>query len=248
MMWTNDSIPFAFNSEIVEWDIQSGNTSIMEYFQLISQKKIDQLKDAPKQTRLIAVGLLQNSVPGLRRKLEEGFDTIVNLFIDNNDLNRDTDILTIMRDAVYVKNRTIRYADYPPSVHFIPKNQYHAYLLLGNIKVFFKRGKCDVKGIADEQVDSHKDGILKFLNEVIDLREHSSQASLNEYFHSVADAYKKRELDLDWYREFNASSSYKLTLDGMEANLPMITEDELPDIDISYNYTKIILPLIQMLG
>ena len=71
---------------------------------------------------------------------------------------------------------------------------------------------------------------------------------INELFSDFVLSYKKRELPYDYYREFNPTSKFRINLFGTETMMDSIDSDEFLNLcDISYNYEKVILPLIRML-
>lgn len=237
---------YCFGSDIVEWDISSANTSLMSFYYLKSQKVIERLQSLPKEQRVIKVGLMLQKDKEFSKALQQSFDDITDLFIKANGLTSE-DIIGVRKDAVYVKNHVVTVQDFGDCVHFIPKNSYHAYIYLDPIEVFIGSRRTDVKGISDENTELHKDGMLTMIGDVVRLCEVGDTYGLNEYMHSVADAYKKRELPLEWYREFNSNSCFKWIDDDGYVLLADILEKDLDQVDISHNYFKVILPVIQML-
>ena len=68
----------------------------------------------------------------------------------------------------------------------------------------------------------------------------------------MVNMYKRKELAIEYYREFNSTSCYKIIdNEGNEFMFDDISEDYIEekgyDIDISYNYLNIVIPLIRLL-
>lgn len=252
MFWLNKERNLILNAEIIEWDIASGNTSIMKENRLASRSIISELEHMNKQDRVVAVGKIMRKNKDFSKKLEEGFNDAVNKFIENNDISKDLDILSIKRDAVYLVNKSVYYPDVGEHIHFVPKNIYHAYMNLGGKEFYFKRTiqgeSIDVKGMNDKLLPKHRNGINNLLLQVINLLEKMDDTEAHEYMHEFVDAYKKRELDLDYYRAYNEESKFYVDIGEDETVMfDVITEDMLDSVDIRYNYSNIILPLIELM-
>ena len=248
MFWKNPDFDKVINSRIIEWDIKSGNTSIMRAFNLCPIERIQELEEMKKQDRVIAVGNMMKDSE-FSKKLEAGFNQVVNEFMELNGLNKDDDVLRIMRDAVYVINKPIKYDSIREYCHFIPKNEYIGYFFLSPYEFFISQHSIDVKGIDDEKLKSHENGTLRVIRDVYDacVEYNMDQVKINAFMKGVVDAYIHRDLEFDAYREFNNESNFRINMYGHEVLSDAITERDLSDVDISFNYLKIIIPLIKLL-
>ena len=240
MQKTNRDYPFIYNNEIIEWDIKSANTSLMSYYNLQPEKVIQKLASMAKSQREIAVGKLMRKDKEFSRNLEESFNKIIQEFMDTNELSWD-DIVSVKKDAVFVKNHKIAHSEFG-AVHFIPKNQYKHVLLLPKYEIYISDSVTDVKGIPNEKLSLHEDGMLDFIRTTMDSA--SEMSHLQSFFKEYVTAYKRKELEFDAYREFNSDSFFRI---GGE--FPMMTdamiEDDMEFLDISYNYINVIIPTIQ---
>ena len=248
MFWKNPDFDKVINSRIIEWDIKSGNTSIMRAFNLCPIERIRELEEMKKQDRVIAVGNMMKDSE-FSKKLEAGFNQVVNEFMELNGLNKDDDVLRIMRDAVYVINKPIKYDTIREYCHFIPKNEYIGYFFLSPYEFFISQHSIDVKGIDDEKLKYHENGTLRVIRDVYDacVEYNMNQVKINAFMKGVVDAYIHRDLEFDAYREFNNESNFRINMYGHEVLSDAITERDLSDVDISFNYLKIIIPLIKLL-
>ena len=240
MQKTNRDYPFIYNNEIIEWDIKSANTSLMSYYNLQPEKVIQKLASMAKSQREIAVGKLMKKDKDFSKNLEESFNKIIQEFMDANQLSWD-DIVAVKKDAVFVKNHKITHSNFG-SVNFIPKNQYQHVLLLPKYEIYLSPSKIDVKGIPDEKLIYHKDGMIDFISTTMEIA--SNYSKLQSFFKEYVYAYKYKELEFDSYREFNSDSLFRI---GGE--FPMLSdsmiEDDIDVLDISFNYVNVIIPTIQ---
>lgn len=236
------------NSNIIEYDIRHANTSLMRYYNLAPLDFIDKLDSYTKMKREVYVGNMQRDDKEFSKSLLKGFDDMMNLFLSTNNLSVDSDILAIKKDAAFVINHPVPITDFGGCVHFVQKNRYKHYIRIGIYECYIKEdGSMDVKGIGDRDALSlHKDGILTFINGIIDLYIKNDREKLNDYLHAFTDAYKDRALPFEFYREFNSVSSYKYYDGDNEIVLDDIDESTINDIDISWNYFNVILPTIRL--
>ena len=92
--------------------------------------------------------------------------------------------------------------------------------------------------------------MLDFLREVFLLCDNyqGDKNVIGSYLSKFADAYKRRQLEFDYYRPFNDISAFDIDFgDGNVVRLDNIDETYINEIDISYNYLKLFLPLMRKL-
>jgi hypothetical protein len=249
MLYLNDNRVFVINSEIVEWDIEKGNTSIMREYSLTDEDTISRIEALSKKKRLVEVGLLMKKDSKFSKGLESGFNKAVLTFMERNDLDKDYDILSIKRDAVFVVNKNIKHPLTGEHVKFRRKKTYDSYLYIKPYEFYFsKNGSIDVKGMNDSSIPLHTDGMLEFLSTYVTLSKRylPDKSKIHAYLNNFATVYKNRELDFSYYREFNTTSAYRYCADGNIAYLESIDEELLKNVDIRHNYKNIILPVVQL--
>ena len=236
-----------FNASIIEYDIKSANTSVMKYYNLYDIKKLEFFESLPKDKRNKAIGLkLLRGNPELNKKLEKAFTDIINEFMRANNLDKDDDILSIKKDAVFVCNKECPITTFGP-VNFVKKNKYHAYIRIDRYEFYVGDKTVDIKGLGDSAM-YHKNGISLLIEDIIKTAETTLDSrTINEYIARLCKLYKEKQLDIEIYREFNMNSKFKCNVNGMEMYLDNIGYDYLDNYcDISFNYINIILPLMRL--
>ena len=233
----------AYNSSIIEYDIRHANINVSKYYNLYDDVKyLDTLDALPKKEREVKFGLLLRKNKEFSKNLEIAFNNIVKEFLDANNLDIDLDVISVKKDAVFVINHKVEKTVFGP-VEFVQKSKYHAYLNLNRIE-FYIGDKTDVKGLGDEY-KLHQEGIILLIEELFDHIERGKNP--NEFLAEVAELYKKRQLNLEMYRQFDSKCKYRCTIDDNPVLLDNISYEILDEsCDISYNYINIILPLIRM--
>jgi hypothetical protein len=201
----------------------------------------------PKGQREVLVGKLQRDNRDLNDKLMKSFDAMMQNFLDTNKLSIENDILSIKKDAAFVINRKVDTTDFG-CIHFAAKNRYKHFAHIGLYEFYITEDRrVDVKGIGDrDALDLHVNGMLKFINDIIDIYISNDKTEMNQYLHDFVEAYKERELPFDYYREFNSQSAYKYIDGDNEIMLDDIDESTIDNVDISWNYFNIILPTIRL--
>ena len=249
MQFTHDL--FIYNSTITEWDISKANVSLMRYYNLYPLNKVAQLEKLPKSKREIQVGLLCRDNKEFNKALSKSFDDIMEEFLSENNLDKDEDVVSIKKDAAFVINVDIKNSVFG-NVRFVPKNIYRGFVKLGRYEFFLREDHTfDVKHWTKaKDVHIHDNGMLDFLKDVFMICEQTQgdKDSIGDYLHKFAEAYKKRDLEFDYYRPFNDISAYDIAFgDGNIVRLDNIDESYINNIDISYNYLNLFLPLMRKL-
>ena len=258
MFWINPNLPYIVDHSIGEYDIKSGNVSIMKCFKdrfapPLKDDQIDQIAALDKNARVIRVGNMMRDIPKFSETLEKGFNEVVYRFCEENhlDMTESTeDIVSIKRDAVFVvdkpiiKDRILQYC------HFVKKNEYDGYIHIPGYEFYIDShaNRIDVKGMQDDKLEFHKDGILQL---ILDLYQECKSTNLNRYrvskwLEDFCDAYLSRDLPFDYYRQFDSNSKFKMNMGSMEYFSDQIEEEDMEDLDIEYNYRKIIIPLLNV--
>ena len=235
------------NSDITEYDIKHANTSLMRYYKIYPSEKLDAIDKMPKIRREYTIGMLCRKDKTINKKLAKSFDDMMMKFLETNDLTED-DLISIKKDAAFVINRKVKERIFD-CVEFAIKNSYCAYIKIPHYEFYIKKDKSvDVKGIGDKDaLELHKNGILEFVNNVIELYAKQDTEELSRYLHEFVEVYKNRELPFEYYREFNSQSAF-ITHDEMGGTVVLDELDDsmISDIDITFNYVNVIMPIIRV--
>lgn len=252
----NDLRTLEINSSIVEWDIRRAGLNLIKEHELLSCSLIEELEKLPKKDCDIAIGKLQIKDKELSKSLEKAFTDAMNDFLTSNGIDKDIDVTTIKKDACFVINKKVHTSEFGKYIKFVPKNEYHAYIYIKPFEFYFKRnGDIDIKGLTSDKktrsqiINLHENGILNLLRYIIELSETSGmdKKKINSFLHEFVEMYKKKELDYDYYREFNIESRFRYQFLNAETMADYIDTKMLDKVNIEYNYKKIILPLINLL-
>ena len=242
--YINTDIEYLISREIIEYDIQSAGFNIIKYYKMLSDDKIKHLESLNKKQRQRTIGLYQRNNKEFADRLNKKFVEIRKLFFESNQLDSG-DVLSIKKDAI-ITLRRCNYTDFD-NIHFVEKNIYTSYFYMNGFEFYLGQDNLDVKGISDEKLALHKDYMLDFLQKIFKMLEISSRKQTIVNLKEFAQYYKELKLHPGYYRELNRDSLYRLkrTING--DNIALDEYMELPDIDISYNYVKYIVPLINLL-
>ena len=91
--------------------------------------------------------------------------------------------------------------------------------------------------------------MIEFFKDFFSLYESGSTKLLIDYITEFVYRYKTRLLEIEYYREFNATSSYMLN-DIIEKKgfiIDEIDSSALSNINIAYNYFNYLVPMTTML-
>ena len=202
-------------NEIYEYDIAKANISILLQAGIIKQREYDMFSQMTKYQREVTLGCMQKT-PLIREALKEGFKIARKKLIDANHLTED-DIVSIKKDAFY----TLRRLDKTTFGHidFTLRNQYDIYIYCRGIEIYyglneFDEGVMDIKGISDGKLQYHE-AYVSFIAYILKLVIKNNVDMAIQELMSFIQKYDNRELELDYYREFNAESMFRIGNFGM---------------------------------
>jgi hypothetical protein len=200
----------------------------------------------PRDEREVTVGKLMRKSREFSEKLEKSFTDIIEEFIAANNLDREVDIISIKKDAVFIRNRSVKKTRFGDSVLFRPKGEYGGFIPIPGLEFYWKNGGgFDVKGISDELLPLHADGVLDLMESIF--RESNKTLDLWRYMKEYAYFYKTRQLPFAAYRQFDNSSKFLVHMLGQDVQMDMISESVLEYVDISYNYLNIYLECLKLI-
>lgn len=225
-------IPY-ISGNIIEYDIQAANITMLKKYHLIDDEYYFYLKSLPKIDREIAIGLKIKEDKSYYTTIKKGITDAKLLLFEKNDI-KAYEIVRVANDAVYI-NRA-----YPLKYHifddivFNMKSVSSVMLKIQNI-IFQYNNKngiidIDVKGLGDNMI-LHQNYMISFIATVIQYVEQASIQDAINFISNFYQKYVKKELDIGFYRELNSASSYRTKSIGY--GLSSVTN--LNNIDINYN-------------
>ena len=242
--FTNPNIVYTFNREIVEYDLKEAGFSLTKEYNLLDKRTIDKLEKYKKDKRKIELGQIQRENSVYRESLKEVFKEARRLFIEHNELE-PSDIISIKKDAIFTM-RKCKYKEFGKHIFFRPKNYYTSYIhLTKNLEFYYNPRQLDIKGMNSENEKLHEDYMIKFIKTFFKKMETESPEVVLDYSKRFISKYKRKELEVGYYRTFNSDSCYMLN-DGSGDRYMEYWEDEKDTLDISYNFHNILIKMIQI--
>ena len=239
----NRNIVLLYNRVIIEYDLRSAGINLCEEYHLLDKDDMKKLRELPKKDATVQLGKMQIKNTKLKEGLKSAFQDIRRRFFEENSLEKE-DILSVKKDAIFTLKEV------PVTkfgiCEFARKNQYSAFMRLGELEFYYNYDKLDVKGIGDDVLDKHKDYMLHFIHMLFYKMENDTEYEVKRYFTRFYSRYKLRELELGYYREFSVNSNFRVIEDDViydnEAFIPY--DDKRYRLDIGYNFQHILLPLV----
>ena len=241
--WLDKSIDFII-SDIIEYDMRRAGLSISKELHLLSMDSIAKLESMEKSKSDKQLGIIQRENPEFKSALKEGFKQFRLKFGEINEL-QDSDILSVKKDAIYTK-KYCQFTSIGEHILFREKNHYEAYMHLNNLELYWNSdGTLDVKGIAESNVEYHKDYMISFLWKFIAYLSCYDIDSARKYLVKFIDDYKFKRLSIGYYREFNSQSVYSYIMYDSPTTADYLDEKYLPLIIPHYNYLNVLVPLLK---
>ena len=249
--YLNKGIRYLKNVKIREYDMVDGGFSIIKKYSLLNNKEIDNLSNLSKMDRHKRVGMLIRNNYELSKNLLNGFKESRLLFAEKNKI-KELKILSIKKDALFIIEDSADILELEGNINFKLKNIYSSFLLLDRTEIYYSNRKnfMDIKGISEENIELHRDFMYNFIKKIIKSNElDGSKNNLFSLLKSFRELYLCGQLDLDYYREFNASSKFRLNKLLYDSTLYVdkISDEFIPYLNTEYNYVMILRHLINNL-
>jgi len=243
--YLNKNIEYLINTEITEYDIKSAGFNIIKRYKMLSDDIIERLESMDKKRRQISIGLYQKNDPDFKEELNAKFVEVRKIFFEANELH-DDEVLSIKKDAVITLKKCHNTTF--DNIEFVDKNNYTSYFYINKYEFYVNDKQLDLKGISDSKLELHKKYMIDFLYKIFRLFEtNSNKKYIIDNLREFISFYKDKRLHIGYYRELNNDSLFKI--DTLLANEFKGLEHtkSLDRIDISYNYLKYIVPIMNIL-
>lgn len=242
--YLNKNINYIISNEIIEYDIKSAGFNIMKYFNLLDKDKIKKLEFLDKKQRQIQIGLYKKYDKSLSNKENERFKDIRKWFFEVNNLS-DDDIISIKKDAIITTKRCLN--TQLDNIEFVEKNIYTSYYYIDKKEFYYNKNTVDVKGINDEKLIQHREYMLDFLYTLFKMNEISKRNKIIDYIKEFSHYYKRKKLNVNYYRELNEESLFRLNSELYKNIIGSNSINDVSLLDISYNYLHFVIPLMRIL-
>lgn len=247
-LWKNDNflnrnIMFLFNKEITEYDMKEAGFSLIQEFKLLPESKIAYLKKFGKDERKIKIGDMQRENEQLRNGMKDAFAQARKDFMEFNKLEPN-DIITVKKDAI-ITSKICKHTEIGKYINFRPKHSYTSYIQLGKrLEVYYSPYDFAVKGIGDDKLVYHEDYMIHFLKLFFKKMESEDRTTVIGFTRRFIDKYKRRELEVGYYRQFDAKSEFHVL--GSDDKYMEFWEEDKDELDISYNFLNVLIKLIKI--
>lgn len=246
-LWNNVNykypMKFCHNIFIREYDMSKANISSLLYAKKIDKNLYDYLYNADKPVREKYIGIMILKDPSIYQSIQDGIiEGKRRLFLNNN--LKDSDILSIKNDAVFVIGKDLLYTEFD-IFKFNCKNVYTMYIQSQDIEIYYGDElsldgslsvNLDIKGINDDLLPLHQPGMLDIISETCYLLQHDTIQHCILFLSDICNKYINLELPIEYYREFNYLSKYKVKTNIFSYYLDDINDKYKFQIDINRNF------------
>lgn len=228
------------NNIIREYDISKANISILRQYNVIDDSLYNKLYKSDKLYRNIYIGNLCKD-ESISNILSNGFIESRKILFTRNNINKN-DILSIKKDAIYTIDKELKYTTFG-YINFNCKNTYTIFMKLCNLEIYYMDNiidnkvniNIDVKGINDNLLPLHQNGILGFICDVCYKLLRNPIQDIVKYISNFYDDYVNRRLDICYYRDLDMYSLYTINTKYTSFKLKNISYDMINIIDINRN-------------
>jgi hypothetical protein len=244
-LWRNINyktpVKYYINTYIREYDLSKANINALLYQGRIDKSQYNIFYNMDKKQREITIGKMISKDRTIYQDIQSGIkEAKRKLFLTNNI--EDLDIVSIKNDAVFIVGKYLKETEFPPFT-FIVKNEYNIFLQLQELEIYYSdfidNGgydiNIDVKGIGDNNLLLHQNGMLDLICEVCRRLQRESIDETMSYVSMMYSKFINRELGKEYYRNFDSFSMYIIPTFMQFVQVPDISEDMKYAVDINRN-------------
>lgn len=240
-----------FIGQITELDMVSAGLSVIKAERLLPQDVIKRIEALPKSKQSIAIGKISRipEFKSLATLITQGIQRYVNELLTINGVSEDR-ILSVKRDAVFITGPCPGNLQVNTFIKFKAKHSYTSFLKLNGIEIYAvpKREIIDIKGIPDNRISYHKNGINRLILDYLGYVEKGNTIDAAETIQQFRIDYLNRKLPIDFYREFNALSLFAIKAGLHIYQMELNDKHHINDIEILFNLYNVIIPLAQAIA
>jgi hypothetical protein len=224
---------------IVEYDIKSANINCLLNSGVISKEDYDRYNNMEKHDREIAIGNLHKILAGDGINVSEIISNKIReyryKFVNSNNIE-DFEIVRIAKDAMYINRSVdIQYTTFDDNILFRKKLVASSMINLNGVLVFawyddHNEINIEVKGLG-KNAEYHQNGMLTLIANTMYLVDRSGIQDAILYIQEAYKMYICRQLPIEYYREFNGISDYKI----INSKYTLSSVNSLASVDIGYN-------------
>lgn len=237
------NLDYIVSSIITEYDISKGNISILRYMNVIDDQLYWELYNAPKQERVVRVGLMMRENKDLNRAVTNGFVEAKRLLFEANRI-QDREVQSIRNDAVFIINRKLPYTSLG-LINFVEKNEYTEYFKIDKKEYYYnfnpltQTETLEVKGISDNILPLHEKYMLDFIKAIMWSVQNEPIENAIDMIKTFDEKYSNYELESGYYRRFDSESKFQTKRMSKYNTFKLdylLHEEEKVYLDISYNH------------
>ena len=235
-------ISYLINVYLREYDIEKANISALYELGVLNEEQYKAYYSMPKHDREVEIGCYLKYRPNLLPLLQSKILEFRNMFISSNNID-ENQILYLDNDSITIidpksKTQDDRISHFGTHINFKLKNVYTSYYKLGSVDLLYNSNNESfrVKYAGQKLIDRHKDTFLDFLLALCYEAETSNLSNVLLMLKGFYTQYIQYQLPVNFYREFNQNSKFKLK-SGLAFTYysDIMTDIQTDQIDISYN-------------
>ena len=231
------------NSFIREYDLSKANINALLYTKRISNKEHDHYLVMDRQERETKIGLWIKKDPSVYKSIQQGIIEAKRRLVFANNIE-DFDIISVKNDAMFIVGKDLVYTAFPP-FEFKVKNTYTVYLQVADLEIYygdtvdpingFVNTNIDVKGISDDMLTLHQDGMLDLICNLCYKIQREDIKDTMKWMSQIYEAFINRSLPKVYYRNFDSFSGYTINTFYRVASLGEIDDSMVKVVDINRN-------------
>lgn len=236
-------IKYYVNTFIREYDLSKANINALYYMGRVTQEERESYLVMSREERETKIGLWIKKDKSIYKDIQTGIFEAKRRLVFANSVE-DYEVIAVKNDAMFIAGRNLVYTDFPP-FSFKVKNTYTVYFGIADLEVYygdtvdpisgFVSTNIDVKGISDEMLSLHQNGMLDLICNICYKIQREDISETMKWMSQMYDLFINRKLPKQYYRNFDSFSGYTIHTYFRSASLGEIDDSMVEVVDINRN-------------
>lgn len=224
---------------IYEYDISKANLNILFSKGVISEDDYKYILTFPRAQRQIYFGMMQKD-KNIAQILNDGLAEYRQKFLETNQIPIQN-LLSVKNDAMFLIDFVPQFTKFD-NIEFVRKNTYTSFYHLGNLEIYYyldsinDKEVIDIKGIDDKKLHLHENYMISLLCSIFEAIQTQDISYCMSFINDIINKYISKSLPIEFYREFNSDSMYRVTMpNGLQYLFQTINDKDIQYLNIITN-------------
>ena len=248
-IYISSNIDFLVDTPITRYKIIDSEISILKENNIIEQEMFDYLSKSGEKEKSYFINALIRDNKGINKIISDGIKKLRYIFLHTNQI-KNSDVISLSKDFITVKGKEASDLTISETAKFRIDGKFTSFYRLNSVEMYYNYNHVynsefvdvGIIGATDSSIKNfrsfHDSYFIEFLSELFYSAQTEGLQTAIMLLQTVYSNYISLKLPVQFYREFNLDSKYRLKREFTSVGAiyaDFATERDKAIFDISYN-------------